>query len=252
MGLYGRPSSSGPVGVTQHDLPRLLQALQDPLLAAQEAAFAVSDRQVQPVDAREKRAVAWHAWSVTQRSWNRPDVVVRQRGEGAVLVGRDQQAGLEQRLEAVADAEDQLLGVAEAAQGVAEEAAELVGEDLAGGHVVAVGEAAGHDEDLVTLQQGRLFAQPVDVDALGDGAGRLEGELRFAVAVGAGARRIRTRGVAIGGKAPWRPGGRLPDEIVLAYRRRPARGRGRAAAPRAPGRFRDKSMRFLDEGGAKP
>ena len=32
---------------------------------------------------------------------------------------------------------------------------ELVGEDLAGGHVVAVGEAAGDDEDLVALQQSR-------------------------------------------------------------------------------------------------
>ena len=109
-----------------------------------------------------------------------------QRGQRAVLVGRHEQAGLEQGLEAVADAEDELLGVAEAAQGVAEEVGELVGEDLAGRHVVAVGEAAGNDQDLVALQQAGLFAQAVDVDALGDGAGLLEGELGLAVAVGAG------------------------------------------------------------------
>ena len=78
-----------------------------------------------------------------------------QRGERAVLVGRHEQPGLEQHLEAVADAEDQLLGVAELAEGVAEEVRELVGEDLAGGDVVAVGEAAGDDEDLVLLQQRR-------------------------------------------------------------------------------------------------
>ena len=78
-----------------------------------------------------------------------------QRGDGAVLVGRHEQAGLEQGLEAVADAEDQPFGVAEAAQGVAEEVGELVGEDLAGGHVVAVGEAAGDDEDLVAHAAGR-------------------------------------------------------------------------------------------------
>ena len=77
-------------------------------------------------------------------------------------------------------------GVAELPQGVAEEVAELVGEDLAGRHVVAVGEAAGNDEDLIAMQQGRLLAEAVDVDALGDGAGSLEGELGLAVAVGAG------------------------------------------------------------------
>ena len=38
-------------------------------------------------------------------------------------------------------------------QGVAEEMVELVGQDLARGHVVAVGEAAGDDQDLVVLQQ---------------------------------------------------------------------------------------------------
>ena len=74
---------------------------------------------------------------------------------GPVLVGRHDQAGLEQHLKAVADAEDQLLLIAEPPQGVAEEVGELVGEDLAGRHVVAVGEAAGDDEDLVALQRGR-------------------------------------------------------------------------------------------------
>ena len=36
------------------------------------------------------------------------------------------------------------------------------------------------------MQQGGLLAEAVDVDALGDGAGLLEGELGFGVAVGAG------------------------------------------------------------------
>ena len=36
------------------------------------------------------------------------------------------------------------------------------------------------------MQQRRVLAQAVDVDALGDGAGLLEGELGLVVAVGAG------------------------------------------------------------------
>ena len=45
--------------------------------------------------------------------------------------------------------------VAELAEGVGEEVLQLDGEDLPGGHVVAVGEAAGDDEDLVVAEQRR-------------------------------------------------------------------------------------------------
>src|SRR5207248_3134287 len=63
---------------------------------------------------------------------------------------------------------------------------ELDRQDLAGRHVVAVGEAAGDDEDLVTLEQLGVFAQAVDVDFLGHGAGLLKRKLRFVVAIAAG------------------------------------------------------------------
>ncbi len=63
---------------------------------------------------------------------------------------------------------------------------QLAGEDFAGGHVVAVGEAAGDGENLVLQEEAWLFAQLVDVDAVGEGAGLLEGELRLLIAVGAG------------------------------------------------------------------
>src|SRR5262249_26065569 len=92
-----------------------------------------------------------------------------------------------QGLEAVADAEDQLFRVAELAQRVAEEMAELVGQDFARSHIVAVGEAAGNDQDLVTQELAGAFAQAVDVQPFGLGAGFLESELRLPVAIGAGA-----------------------------------------------------------------
>ena len=82
------------------------------------------------------------------------------------------------RLEAVADAEDQLLVVAELAEGVGEEVLHVDGQDLPRGHVVAVGEAAGEDEDLVVAEEPRVVAEGVDVDAVAAAAGQLEGGLR--------------------------------------------------------------------------
>ena len=75
--------------------------------------------------------------------------------------------------------------VAEAAQGVAEERRELGGEDLAGGDVVAVGEAARDGQDLIAIEQRRSLAEAVDVDALSAGPDLLEGELHFLITVGA-------------------------------------------------------------------
>jgi hypothetical protein len=111
---------------------------------------------------------------------------VGQRRQRAVLVGRQEQTGLEEDLETVADAENQLLLVAEAAEGVLQEGHELGRQDLAGGDVVAVGEAARDGEDLVAVEQRRLFAEAVDVDSLSLCARLFEGEKCFLVTVCAG------------------------------------------------------------------
>ncbi len=111
---------------------------------------------------------------------------MRQRRQRAVLVGLQEQPGPEKCLKAIADAEDELVAVAERAEGVVEKHPQLVGQNLSAGHIVAVREAAGDYQDLVLVEQPRVFAQAVDVDPFGGGAGLLEGELRFSVAVGAG------------------------------------------------------------------
>ena len=84
---------------------------------------------------------------------------------------------------AIADAEDQLVGVAETAQGVAEKVGQLVGEDLARRDVIAVGKTTGNDQDLIFVQELGILTQPIDVDALGPAPGLLEGELRFGIAI---------------------------------------------------------------------
>ena len=97
--------------------------------------------------------------------------VVAQSCHRAVFVGGHEQTGLEDGLEAIANAQDELFLVAEDAELLAQKDTELVGEDLAGGHVVAVGEAAGNDQDLVIVKQGGLIAEAVNVQAVGLGTG---------------------------------------------------------------------------------
>src|SRR5207302_4328564 len=100
--------------------------------------------------------------------------IVRKRGERPILIWRKQQAGLEKGLKAVADAEDQFVSVSKPLKTVAEEVAELHRQNLASGHIVAIGVAAWNDENLIAVQQARHLAQPVDVNAIRMGPGLLE------------------------------------------------------------------------------
>ena len=61
----------------------------------------------------EKHALAAAAASRTQRSSNLPDSFAASVANGPAASFGQQQLGLEQNLEAVADAEDQLAGIAE-------------------------------------------------------------------------------------------------------------------------------------------
>ena len=63
---------------------------------------------------------------------------------------------------------------------------DLVGEDAAGRHVVAVAEAAGKAEYLKPLDRPGIFQQAVDVQAFRSWPRPLEGERGFLVAIGAG------------------------------------------------------------------
>jgi len=78
-----------------------------------------------------------------------------------------QQAALDEHLEPVADAQDELAGGDEVVERLGEAVEHLVGEDLAGGHVVAVAEPAGDQEELEAVEFGGGFHESVDVDAFG-------------------------------------------------------------------------------------
>src|SRR5260370_9995909 len=104
----------------------------------------------------------------------------------AIYFGNEEQAVLKEGLEAVADAEDELVRVPEAAQIVAQEMGQLVGKNLACSYIVTVRESPWDHEQLKAVQEARLLAQAIDMQTLCDGAGLFECKLGLAVAVGAG------------------------------------------------------------------
>ena len=78
---------------------------------------------------------------------------------GELRHGAGENAGLDEDLKTVADAEDEFALVDEGAEGGLEVVDELVGKDFAGGDVVAIGKAAGESEDLEGLQLGGVFEE---------------------------------------------------------------------------------------------
>ena len=154
-----------------------------PVESADESALAVGDGDVEAIHTSEERTFAGLNGEVDPAIFELAGGIMGERGDRPLFIGGDDETALEQRLEAVADAEDQPFAVAELAECVAEKVGELIREDLAGGHVISISEPARNDEDLVVPDQGRRLAEPIDVDALGHRTGLLEGELGLGVTV---------------------------------------------------------------------
>ena len=146
-------------------------------------------------------------------------VVRKCRDRTFVNVGRYDQASFEQTLKAIADAENQTFLVAEFTQHIGEKMLQLNRENFASCNVIAVCEAAGNRHNLVLQQEFRIVAQSLNVQAIDEGAGFFERELRFGIAVGARSTQDQDTWLAM--VFPW-------------FRRLPARPRRRqtAAAPR--------------------
>ena len=103
------------------------------------------------------RIVGWDEFTFTVRYWQ----VYR---AGAASQGAREEVGLNQNLESVADADDGFTGFDESAEGVAEVVDELVGEDFAGGDVVAVAKAAGEGEDFKLIEGCGFFENAIDME----------------------------------------------------------------------------------------
>src|SRR6185503_11411044 len=97
----------------------------------------------------------------------------------ALAVERQQNAGLDENLKAVADAEDQLAGVFEFLYHGSQVMSNLVAQNATRGDVVPIAEPARQAEDLKVRECPRLFQQLVHVPPLGNRPGPFESERRF-------------------------------------------------------------------------
>jgi hypothetical protein len=170
--------------VAKHDLPSLCQPLQNPFFPCDESPFAVGGRHVQVRDSFEKYAIPRRREETHPAIFESTVGVVGERGEGAVFVRGHEEAGFEDRLEAVADAEDQFFVIAEFADGFGEKMFELIGQNLPSGDVIAVGKAPWDDENLEVMQFFWRFAELIDVEFLDVSTSGREGERGLVIAVG--------------------------------------------------------------------
>jgi hypothetical protein len=172
--------------VAKDNLPGLIKTTEDPVSPAAEVAFAVGDGQFELLEALEKGAAMGADGEGGPAILEAAGGIGGQSGEWSLFIGGDEESGLECGLEAVADSEDEFLGVAESSDRLGEKAGELDGEDFAGGNVITMREAAGEGEDLIAAEQAGIVAQAIDVHAIDGGTGELEGKREFPIAVSPG------------------------------------------------------------------
>lgn len=94
-----------------------------------------------------------------------------------------QQAGLDQHLESVADADNQLAVIHEPEQFVKQVVFYLVGQDRAGAQVVAVSEPARNRQDIVFMDELLVLEPFIDMNLLGLRAGLIECRGSLVIAV---------------------------------------------------------------------
>lgn len=112
-------------------------------------------------------------------------LVQGQRCTDTAVVAREQ-AHANENLKAVTDSEDECAAIDEGAELVAEMMVELIGEELSAGDVVAVTEAAGDGEKLITGEGVGRGDELFDVNQVTVRSRALPGEDGFFVAVDAG------------------------------------------------------------------
>ena len=173
------------IDVAQGDAPLRFQLGKRGGVARHDLSLGMRDGRVQPGRGVKKRAVIGLDLQVHPTVLEAGRVVERD-GDGRFAGVGLEQAAFGQDLKSVADAEHEMAAVNEPPQHVAEMMAELVGQDLAGRDVVAVGEPTGNREHLIVVERRRPLEQPGDVKTIGSGAHQLPGTDRLEIAVGPG------------------------------------------------------------------
>ena len=172
--------------VPEDDLAVLVQPAQHVPILRHEFSLRMGDRKVEDL----LNAPCEHAYALLGPKIHPPvlelaRIVVRQRGllllPGAVE--RGEQAGLDEHLEAITYAEDELPISKKLLDLALQLIPQFVRQDLPRGHIVAVCEPARYRQDLIFRQRSFSPSQFVDVHQLRVGPRQTERVLRLIVAI---------------------------------------------------------------------
>ncbi len=188
----------GLVGVEQRDLPVVPHGPADIFSGGDELSLAVGNGQIHRFDPLGPDAFArpgW--WSKMNPAIDKSAAVVVGEGRGLTgLAGEraGQDIGLDKDLKPVADADHRFARCHEISKHVTEMIGDLIGQNSAGGDVVAVTEAAGEGEYLKIMHLFWIFQQAIDVNKFWCSAGTRKSVRCFGVAIGAGGTKDKNPG----------------------------------------------------------
>ena len=183
-----------PRGVFEGNLASLAPLVDDRVVPHNDPAFRMSDWQVDLVDAAQEDVIRRGDSAMNPARGVLAVVVPGQCGIcRSLLLGivptaspHWQDAGFEQSLKPVADAENQFVRREKLLNRVSEMSSQLAGEDDTRSDVVTITEPAGDTENLVLVEQLGLFDQPEEVDASGMASTQIKGVRGLPIAVRTG------------------------------------------------------------------
>ena len=155
VGIYGEVAELTVfIDVAKGDLAVVLNLLQNGIVGKADLSLGMGNRQINPLVGIDKDAFIRTRLEIDPAVLKLTGIIDGDRGllERAVRIavrqGREE-SGFYQDLETVADPKDELVGVDEFLDRSAEVMNQLIGEDNAGGDIVAITESAGDREDLI-------------------------------------------------------------------------------------------------------
>ena len=175
-----------PRRVTERETPLRFERVENRRVASHKLPFGVRDREIHLVDAAEENALVALDFEMRPTVDVNAAVVPSEGRRGADFVVRDEDSALDQNLEAVANPQDEFVGVFEAADRVEKTQTNLRRENSARRDVVAVAEAAREAHNLEAVDDRRVFQEAVDVNPLGRRARQFKRVGGFVIAVRSG------------------------------------------------------------------
>ena len=174
----------GLAAVAEDQLARLFQFFESRFIASNKLSFGMGDWQQEIFAAGKEGALFVVGARLDPTSQVAARVVPGKRRGWAVGIIGVEQSRLDEHLEAVADAEQELACFAELLHHVGQMVTDLVGKNTTSGDVVAETESAGDAEDLVVGSELWRFEQAIQVQRFCFAPSKFKRKRRFDIAIG--------------------------------------------------------------------